>query len=139
MIVKYQEDTGKITGTAVGTLSPSDFNEPVIQVPNDTELDGKKVDTSSRTLAYDYSLSEAQSKCVEDINEDAKKVLSETDWYITRRQETGEAIPQDVLDHRSAVRAQSDSFEQEVKNLADIEDVLNYSYEFSSPPNSDAQ
>lgn len=78
-------------------------------------------------------LREVKDIKIEEIKDRAYEVLSETDWYITRKQETGEAIPQDVLDHRSQVRSDSDSFEQEVNNLESVEDVLNYEYSYSEP------
>lgn len=37
-------------------------------------------------------------------NSDALGYLSQTDWYVIRKQETGEAIPADVLDKRQAAR-----------------------------------
>lgn len=78
-------------------------------------------------------LSEVQTQCIQEIKNRAYEVLSETDWYITRKQETGEAIPQDVLDHRSQVRSDSDAFEQDVNNLETVEGVLNYEYSFPEP------
>ena len=40
-----------------------------------------------------------------ETNATAKAYLAETDWYVVRMQETGTAIPQDVLDKRAAARA----------------------------------
>lgn len=37
-------------------------------------------------------------------NREKKNYLASTDWYIVRRAETGEEIPQDVLDARAAAR-----------------------------------
>jgi hypothetical protein len=34
----------------------------------------------------------------------AKKYLSETDWYVTRRSETGTPIPEDILSNRAQAR-----------------------------------
>jgi len=38
-------------------------------------------------------------------NEANKAYLKETDWYVTRKAETGKAIPEDVLAKREAARA----------------------------------
>lgn len=38
-------------------------------------------------------------------NEANKAYLTETDWYVTRKAETGKAIPDDVLAKREAARA----------------------------------
>jgi len=37
-------------------------------------------------------------------NEENKKYLSDTDWYVTRLQETGKAIPEEVLQKRQEAR-----------------------------------
>lgn len=34
----------------------------------------------------------------------ARAYLSSTDWYVVRRSETGEEIPQEILDKRAAAR-----------------------------------
>lgn len=38
-------------------------------------------------------------------NYDARKYLDETDWYVTRKAETGKAIPDDILTKREEARA----------------------------------
>ena len=38
-------------------------------------------------------------------NEANKAYLAQTDWYVTRKAETGKAIPDDVLAKREAARA----------------------------------
>lgn len=38
------------------------------------------------------------------VNAEAYAYLASTDWYVIRGQETGEAIPADVLDKRAAAR-----------------------------------
>jgi len=37
-------------------------------------------------------------------NYDARKYLAETDWYVTRKTETGKAIPDDILTKRQEAR-----------------------------------
>ena len=41
----------------------------------------------------------------------AGRLLSYTDWYVTRRADTGEDIPEAVSTYRQAVRAASDTIE----------------------------
>ena len=38
-------------------------------------------------------------------NSDARKYLADTDWYVTRKAETGKAIPDDVVTKREEARA----------------------------------
>jgi len=39
------------------------------------------------------------------INQEAIRYLASTDWYITRQQETGKAVPSDITAEREAARA----------------------------------
>ena len=42
---------------------------------------------------------------VEDMeNYEARRYLAETDWYVTRKAETGKAIPDDILTKRQEAR-----------------------------------
>jgi hypothetical protein len=38
------------------------------------------------------------------VKEERAKLLAETDWYVVRQSETGDAIPQEILDYRQALR-----------------------------------
>lgn len=38
------------------------------------------------------------------VNEEARRYLAETDWYIIRNQETGKEVPADVLAERQMAR-----------------------------------
>lgn len=38
-------------------------------------------------------------------NREARAYLASTDWYVIRKEETGTAIPQEILDARAAARA----------------------------------
>jgi hypothetical protein len=80
------------------------------------------------------TLSEAKEQKVDQIKKRANSALSETDWYVVRKQETGEPIPQDVVDHRSKVRSLSDQFESEVTDLSGVDNVLSYSFIYPEPP-----
>jgi len=80
------------------------------------------------------TLSEAQENEIDAIKQRANSVLSETDWYLIRKQETGESIPQSVIDHRGKVRSLSDQFEAEVNNLKSASEVLDYSFSYPNPP-----
>jgi hypothetical protein len=53
------------------------------------------------------------------VKQQAGGLLTKTDWYVTRQAETGEAIPQAVLDYRSAVRAASNAIENAIDGAAD--------------------
>jgi hypothetical protein len=80
------------------------------------------------------TLSEAQGNKIDAIKERANTVLSETDWYIIRKQETGESIPQSVIDHRAKVRSLSDKFETDVNKLESVSGVQDYTFDYPESP-----
>jgi len=79
-------------------------------------------------------LSEAKAQRIQEINDRAYEVLSGTDWYIVRKQETGKAVPQDVLDHRADVRSKSDTFKSDVNALESASEVQEFSFDYPEPP-----
>ena len=82
----------------------------------------------------DKLLQELESKNIDDMKADkikevkqqAQKILAETDWYITRKTETGESIPQEILDYRANIRKQSDIMKTEINVLTKKGEVKNY-------------
>jgi hypothetical protein len=60
------------------------------------DVDGNKVE-------YDLQAVEAEA-AQQQLNQESRAYLSSTDWYVIRQQETGVAIPQDILNARQAAR-----------------------------------
>lgn len=50
--------------------------------------------------------------------------LSQTDWYIIREADSGEATPADVRGERAALRTKSDTIEAEINALKSKKDVV---------------
>ena len=55
--------------------------------------------------------------------ETAGSLLNPYDWYIVRQTETGKAVPQAVLDYRTAVRDRSDDRETMIKNTTTTDEL----------------
>ena len=53
----------------------------------------------------------------------AASLLTPYDWYIIRKDETGKAVPQEVLDYRAAVRTQSDNREVMIEGTTSTEQL----------------
>ena len=53
----------------------------------------------------------------------AGSLLAPTDWYVTRKAETGAAIPADVLAYREAVRTTSGTREAEINACTTTEEL----------------
>lgn len=88
----------------------------------------------SQPTEQSVTLSEAKTQLVQEFKLQANSILSETDWYVVRKQETGESIPQTVIDHRAEVRSLSDQFESDVNALESVSDVQEYSFDYPKPP-----
>jgi hypothetical protein len=133
MRVTYSPDSGDIVATITGPVDASTAR-PKIEVPDGTDLDGRAVDPDSESLIWDITLDGAQSDRIAEVKREARKILSETDWYIVRQQETGASVPQDVLDHRSAVRQRSNAAESDIMALDSVDAVMTYQIDLPEPP-----
>ena len=108
-----------------------------VECPESVE-EGYQYDSDTEEFAEPTTttptLSESQANKIDQIKQRANSVLSETDWYVVRNQETGESIPQSVIDHRAEVRSLSDQFESDVNALESVSKVQEYSFEYPEPP-----
>ena len=76
------------------------------------------------------NIDDMKANKIKEVKQQAYKLLSETDWYITRKAETGESIPQEILDKRENIRSQSENIEQEINNITSKEELYNYTISF---------
>lgn len=134
MHIRYDPQSGEIVGTISGDFDPEDAEYPTINVSDTTEVKNKKVNVKTGEIGWSYSIDGAKQLKIQEIKERANRVLSETDWFVVRKQETGESIPQSVIDHRAEVRSLSEKFESEVNGLDSVDEVLAYSFEYPDPP-----
>ena len=54
--------------------------------------------------------------------------MQQTDWYIIRNQETGDAIPSDITSARQALRDQANTVETEINALTTKKAVMSYDF-----------
>ena len=67
------------------------------------------------------------------INTQAHSLLSNTDWYASRKSEAGTAIPSAVATYRAAVRTAADSMKTKIDAVSDV-DALAALYAYSGDP-----
>ena len=60
--------------------------------------------------------------------------LSKTDWYVTRKLETGKAIPEAVTTYRDAIRKAIDDAEIEINKMTDEEKIRGYRITWPDKP-----
>ena len=76
---------------------------PFTASPDDSEEIGREV--HAQIIAGAVAQYVATSTSSEQKASESRSYLASTDWYVVRRSETGEPIPQDVMDKRAAARA----------------------------------
>jgi len=90
-------------------------------------------DSTSETFTKDVSnktwvltLAELKEQQINNFKHSIGSKLQETDWYIVRNQETGDAIPVDITSARQALRDQSEVVENEINALTTKKAVMSY-------------
>jgi HJR/Mrr/RecB family endonuclease len=91
--------------------------------------DGNVIETKPN-----YDIAELKASKIQAIKTEAGKLLTPTDWYITRLAERVVEIPQEIKDERADIIAKSDTFEIEINALTTVEEVLRYKHAFYPAP-----
>ena len=68
--------------------------------------------------------------------ETANNMLSRTDWYVTRKAETGTAIPSDISKYRTDVRTATATIETKINNCSKLSEFIAL---FDIPVDSDGK
>lgn len=68
-------------------------------------------------------LDQLKEQFVKQVKEVAASMLSQTDWYITRRAETQRSVPRIILDYRSGIRATCDQRESLIDLVESVEEL----------------
>ena len=84
-----------------------------------------------------YNIAELKASKIQAIKTEAGKLLSPTDWYVTRLAERAVEIPQEIKDERLDIVTKSDTFETEINALTTVEEVLRYTHAFYPQPSLD--
>ena len=84
-----------------------------------------------------YDIAELKASKIQAIKTEAGKLLSPTDWYVTRLAERAVEIPQEIADERLDIVTKSDTFETEINALTTVEQVLRYTHAFYPQPSLD--
>ena len=93
-----------------------DYDDRVQELVN-LHLDGDVYTYDVIEKPIKETLAELKYNKVSELKSTAGSKLSQTDWYIIREADSGEATPQSIKDERAALRTQSDSIEAEINAL----------------------
>jgi len=92
-------------------------------------------DSASETFTKDVlnktwvlTLAELKEQQINNFKYSTGIKLQQTDWYIVRNQETGDAIPADITSARQALRNQANTVESEINALTTKKAVMSYDF-----------
>ena len=109
----YDADAGTVTAT-YGTATAkahADVNWTQSEIDDGVAPEGATTNT--------VKIPGLKSQLIENIKKQAGGILSQTDWYVTRKSEKSTAIPSNISTHRDAVRTKQAEMETAITNAAD--------------------
>ena len=60
-----------------------------------------------------------KTKLIRDVKKEANRLLTETDWYVTRKSEKSTAIPSNITTWRNGIRSKQAAMETSITNASD--------------------
>jgi hypothetical protein len=123
----YYNNTNEIfefkNGKAIrkwGTATPKQLNDV-----NATDEDGEPVIQDGKQVV----IKGLKSQKISISKQQTAGLLQSTDWYVTRKSDTGTAIPQEIQDFRTEVRIVSNQQETQINACTTVEQLKAlYSY-----------
>jgi len=117
----YYNNTNEIfefkNGKAIrkwGTATPKQLNDV-----NATDEDGEPVIQDGKQVV----IKGLKSQKISISKQQTAGLLQSTDWYITRKSDTGTAIPQEIQDFRTEVRIVSNQQETQINACTTVEQL----------------
>jgi len=130
---QYYINTNQSLNFAGGVVTAS-FGSPTAK-PIDDVLFTAEDEDNGRGTEGEVNAKGLKTLHKEIIKKQAANILTETDWYVTRKADAGTAIPSAISTHRAAVRTRSNEMETAIDNASDV-DALSalYVYNDDDPP-----
>ena len=77
---------------------------------------------------WNETLDELKTRRINHFKSQVNSKLAETDWYVVRKADNGDAIPSDVQTARTNLRTQSATVETEINALTEKKEVVLYDF-----------
>lgn len=98
---------------------PDNMLGPFVYRIENNEILGERITLQS-------SLQTLQNEKIKSLNQKAKEILNETDYYITKWYETNESPIQSIIDYRASIRNLCNSKEEEIASMKSLNEILNF-------------
>ena len=107
-----------ITYAFDGTNATGSYGDATAKPHADTLYTAEDEDNGLGT-EDDVKVKGLKTILIENVKAQAAGILSNTDWYVTRKSEKNTAIPSAITTHRNAVRTKQASMETAITNASD--------------------
>ena len=107
--VTYSFGSGKVTGS-YGDATAKAHADALFTAQD--ESDGKGTEGEVKTEGL-------KTKLIRSVKAQANTLLSETDWYVTRKSEKSTAIPSNITTWRNGIRSKQAAMETSITNASD--------------------
>jgi hypothetical protein len=97
-----------------GTATPKQLEDV-----NATDEDGEPVIQDGKQVV----IKGLKSQKIQIVKQQTAGLLQSTDWYVTRKSDTGTAIPQNIQDYRNQVREVSNQQETQINACTTVEQL----------------
>ena len=105
----YDADAGTVTAT-YGDATARKHADTLWTAQDESDGKGTEGELAYRGLKYNL---------IQTVKQQANNLLSETDWYVTRKYEKSTAIPSNVTTWRNGIRSKQAEMETAITNASD--------------------
>ena len=110
--VTYSFGSGKVTGSYGSASAKNHADIKWTQQEIDDEEAPEGADTNT------VKSPGLKTKLIKKLKAEAGNILSDTDWYATRKADAGTSIPSSITNHRAAVRTKCAEMETAITNAS---------------------
>ena len=107
--VTYSFGSGKVTGS-YGDATAKAHADTLFTAQDETDGLGTEGDVKTEGL---------KTKLIKNVKAQANGLLSQTDWYVTRKSEKSTAIPSNITTWRNGIRSKQAAMETSITNASD--------------------
>ena len=100
---------GKITAS-YGSATAKAHADTLFTAQDETDGLGTEGEVKTRGLKYNL---------IKNVKAQANQLLSQTDWYVTRKSEKSTAIPSNITTWRNGIRSKQAAMETDITNASD--------------------
>lgn len=147
-VVSLEMDDGRVVSTnnprvlgastqwlPVVVVYPDGYDQRFHALLNPGSVEYRYVETGNRVEVHypdaDFSPATVREHMRSQIKNAARTRMSNTDWYLVRKVETGADVPDDIAAERQAIRDKEAAYQQQLDATSDA-DVPNFTFTFTT-------